>query len=165
MEFLGSIDACDSMAIEGWLWFPDMPKFKPEVEVFSGQTLLGSAIANTFRADLLEKKVADGKCAFRFEPQIELSGSDVRAVRIRPKGGAEFMLLNGHRIPAIEVTITDESFKKIPSISPEKIRIFKKCILHIGMEKTGTTSIQSFLALNREELLRRGLFMPISLTP
>ena len=44
MEFLGSIDACDSMAIEGWLWFPDMPKFKPEVEVFSGTSRVSTAL-------------------------------------------------------------------------------------------------------------------------
>lgn len=31
-----------------------------------------------------------------------------------------------------------------------------KCILHIGTEKTGSTSLQSFLSLNRQTLLERG---------
>ena len=31
-----------------------------------------------------------------------------------------------------------------------------KCILHIGTEKTGTTTIQNFLNLNREKLLEQG---------
>ena len=32
----------------------------------------------------------------------------------------------------------------------------RKCILHIGIEKTGTTSIQNFLAVNRHALLKKG---------
>ncbi len=37
------------------------------------------------------------------------------------------------------------------------------CVLHIGSEKTGTTSIQSTLAANRERLLSRGILYPRSL--
>jgi hypothetical protein len=36
------------------------------------------------------------------------------------------------------------------------------CFLHIGTEKTGTTSIQTFLAKNRDELLRQGVLYPAS---
>lgn len=38
----------------------------------------------------------------------------------------------------------------------------KKLILHIGTEKTGTTSIQDFLYLNRVELEKNGVFFPTS---
>lgn len=38
-----------------------------------------------------------------------------------------------------------------------------KAILHIGTEKTGTTSIQSFLALNRAVLRKAGFLVPVSL--
>lgn len=37
----------------------------------------------------------------------------------------------------------------------------KKLILHIGTEKTGTTSIQKFLNLNKDELLNEGIFYPM----
>jgi hypothetical protein len=37
------------------------------------------------------------------------------------------------------------------------------CILHIGSEKTGTTSLQSTLAANRERLLAGGILYPRSL--
>ncbi len=40
--------------------------------------------------------------------------------------------------------------------------MFKRCFLHIGTEKTGTTSIQNFLAANREALERGGFFYPSS---
>ena len=37
------------------------------------------------------------------------------------------------------------------------------CILHIGCPKTGTTSLQQFLTLNREFLLSQGVLYPRSL--
>ena len=40
---------------------------------------------------------------------------------------------------------------------------FKECTIHIGTEKTGTTSIQVFLASNREKLNDGGYFYPQSL--
>ena len=42
---------------------------------------------------------------------------------------------------------------------------FPKCILHIGIEKTGTTTLQTFLGAHRDALLRRGLFVPKALSP
>lgn len=39
----------------------------------------------------------------------------------------------------------------------------KSCILHIGTEKTGTTTLQWFLENNRERLLSRGFFVPTPL--
>jgi hypothetical protein len=39
------------------------------------------------------------------------------------------------------------------------------CILHVGTEKTGSTSIQRFLALNRDTLHRAGAYVPASLAP
>ena len=45
---------------------------------------------------------------------------------------------------------------------PQRIR---RCILHIGTEKTGTTSLQMFLGTNRNALLQRGFFVPASLAP
>lgn len=37
-----------------------------------------------------------------------------------------------------------------------------RAILHIGIEKTGTTSIQSFLAMNRDVLKSRSILFPVS---
>lgn len=39
---------------------------------------------------------------------------------------------------------------------------FKKCILHIGTEKTGTTAIQEYLRSNRNELKKRGVYHPVA---
>ncbi len=42
---------------------------------------------------------------------------------------------------------------------------FDKCILHIGTEKTGTTTLQRYFALNRDEFLKQRYFIPSSLSP
>jgi len=42
---------------------------------------------------------------------------------------------------------------------------FAQCILHIGTEKTGSTSLQNFLGVNRQALLLAGVFVPASLSP
>ncbi len=45
------------------------------------------------------------------------------------------------------------------------LKRFNKCVLHIGTEKTGTTSLQKMLMLNHEALLKQGFFVPRSLSP
>jgi hypothetical protein len=42
---------------------------------------------------------------------------------------------------------------------------FGRCVLHIGTEKTGTTSLQNFLAANREALRGAGIVVPACLSP
>jgi hypothetical protein len=44
-------------------------------------------------------------------------------------------------------------------------RRFRRCVLHIGTEKTGTTTLQAFLGLNQAALARGGAFVPVSLAP
>ena len=39
---------------------------------------------------------------------------------------------------------------------------FKKCILHIGTEKTGSTTIQEYLKSNRDALAKHGAYHPIA---
>lgn len=47
-------------------------------------------------------------------------------------------------------------------MTPQRLR---KCIVHIGTEKTGTTSLQKFLGTNRDALLQRGFLVSSSLSP
>ena len=37
---------------------------------------------------------------------------------------------------------------------------FARCVLHIGTEKTGTSTIQRFLTINRAALIRDGVIYP-----
>jgi hypothetical protein len=40
---------------------------------------------------------------------------------------------------------------------------FKNCILHAGTEKTGTTTLQEYLQINRPNLLQHGYYLPLTL--
>lgn len=42
---------------------------------------------------------------------------------------------------------------------------FTKCYLHIGTEKTGTTSLQQFLKINQDELKKQGFFVSEQMGP
>ena len=41
----------------------------------------------------------------------------------------------------------------------------RKAVLHIGTEKTGTTSLQTFIALNRDRLKHQNFYSPLTLCP
>ncbi|WP_119306344.1 hypothetical protein [Cohaesibacter haloalkalitolerans] len=41
-------------------------------------------------------------------------------------------------------------------------KAFKRCVLHVGTEKTGTSTIQHFLSENRASFLKDGVFYPAS---
>lgn len=45
------------------------------------------------------------------------------------------------------------------------VKKFDRCLLHIGAEKTGSTSLQRFFGLNRAALSTQGFFIPKSLAP
>lgn len=47
-----------------------------------------------------------------------------------------------------------------PAVSDRPGKYFERCILHIGAEKTGTSTIQSFLTINREAFAREGIYYP-----
>jgi hypothetical protein len=42
---------------------------------------------------------------------------------------------------------------------------FKKCVLHIGTEKTGSTAIQDYLSAHRRPLAKAGALYPVQLDP
>lgn len=49
---------------------------------------------------------------------------------------------------------------RLPSAASVPLK--RRCLLHIGLEKTGSTSLQALLAANRDDLARRGILYPRS---
>ena len=65
----------------------------------------------------------------------------------------------------VRVVFQDGRRALIAQICGKQQQRIRRCILHIGTEKTGTTSLQMFLGTNRNALLQRGFFVPASLSP
>ncbi|MCX7384932.1 MAG: hypothetical protein NT133_26735, partial [Alphaproteobacteria bacterium] len=125
------------------------------LEVFAGGRRLGTCGAGERRADLAVAGIGDH--GFRFRPPHRLSPAERDVLHFRAEGSAEGLF---DAFGAVQ----PNPFLGLPPPTPERPR-FRRCILHIGTEKTGTTSLQRFLALNRAALMAQGVYVPASLAP
>jgi hypothetical protein len=77
----GRLDGGDCIGATGWAWDPAHPDAPVEVDVWIGDSLIGTVTANWFRWDLLAAGKGDGQHAFRFyfpEQSVLRTGRDVR---------------------------------------------------------------------------------------
>ena len=63
----GAIDKATWTTIEGWVWDPENPHERVELELLDGATRLAAAIAADNRPDLLLAGVGDGRHGFRID--------------------------------------------------------------------------------------------------
>jgi hypothetical protein len=165
LKIKGHIDYCSAKRFDGWVCDLDDPQMRLRLAVHSGATLLGSCVADRFRDDLANEGLTDGRCAFGFELPDTLSTAELLALDIS-------IVDSGHcfpfRVGLPVVGLTPGKFYERLAAegrrSGRQWRRFKTCILHIGTEKTGSTSLQTFFGLNRTILADSGYFVPRSLT-
>ncbi len=155
MRLDGHIDVCEPDRIAGWARDLDAPDAVLRLQVFSGRTLLGTCHADAARADLDAAGV--GAHGFGFVPPWKLAPGERDGVHLRVEG-SDLALFDAYGGPQ------PNPFLPPPPPRPAQAR-FRRCVLHIGTEKTGTTSVQRFLAQNREALMAQGVFVPVSLAP
>ena len=136
----GHLDQCNSALIEGWCYDSIDPQQPLTVEVRLGERLLGRVVADHPRTDIVATfGVAAG---FNYEPKPPLTAKQLAEVRI--------------------VVMPYEFDLRPPASKPRR---FRRCVLHIGTEKTGSTSLQVFLGLNRAALMRQGIYVSRALAP
>jgi hypothetical protein len=142
----------------------DDPKTRLPLKIMCGDSLLGNCIAGGFRKDLAIKGLGDGNCAFHFPMPPGLAEPRTREVRIFiGELGYMFVAERKHPMPHRIGFANHEMLAKEKADRSKKR--FEKCVLHIGTEKTGTTSVQAFLGLNRDNFASHGYFVPGSLMP
>jgi hypothetical protein len=162
----GNLDRCDATKLEGWLIDHDDPEEKLQLAIYSGATLLGTSTANRFRQDLADGGLARGLCAFDVELPNSLSAAELHELRICIVG-TEYLFPPRIGRPVYGL-VSGDLYK---SEATELLRAgrrwakFETCILHIGTEKTGSTSLQSCFGLNRVAFEHSGYFIPRSLAP
>lgn len=82
----GTLDLVNDNVIEGWVWDRAQPKETVSVDLFDGETLLGTAAADKFRKDLLENGIGDGKHKFSYPTPTALKDGKPHTVRAMISG-------------------------------------------------------------------------------
>ena len=77
-EILGRIDIADERRVSGWAWDQARPEHRLEVQIWHGEELLGTTVAERERADLRRNGIGDGCHAFQFK--LERAGLDLGAL-------------------------------------------------------------------------------------
>jgi len=153
MRLEGNIDACEAATIGGWARDADAPGQPLTLDVRIGATPIATIRADLPRADLAAKGLGD--CRFHLPLLSPLAPADRDRLNLRPHTGTDLLVANlGGPQP-------DPWAIPMP---PPGTR-FRHAILHIGTEKTGTTTLQHFLAANRDRLADAGILVPASLAP
>ena len=153
MRLEGNIDACEATTIGGWARDADAPGQPLTLDVRIGATPFATIRANLPRADLAAQGLGD--CRFHLPLLSPLAPADRDRLNLRPHGGTDLLVANlGGPQPDPWAT----------PMPPPGTR-FRRAILHIGTEKTGTTTLQHFFSANRTRLAEAGILAPTSLAP
>lgn len=164
MKIEGHIDRWDASGLDGWVLDHDNPEVKLQLAVSWGTALLGTCIADQFRKDLADSALGDGCCAFRFELPRRLSATELPGLNVSVIG-TDYIFRFGLG-PSLSSVTAGELYEQVATELRRSGRQrwkFKMCILHIGTEKTGSTSLQTCLGLNRAIFADSGYFIPRSL--
>jgi hypothetical protein len=156
MRLAGHLDRCDAEGLGGWVVDLDEPQTAVALKIYVGDRFIGTSVANQFRQDLANAKINNGQGAFRVTFNEKLDSSDLKNIEVKI-GASSYSFSFFHRQPFSQPMRSDDY-----QASPRKKR-FDLCVLHIGTEKTGSTSIQAMLANNRRVLADAGYFLPLTL--
>ena len=85
-DYGGNIDIANYTEIAGWAWSREQPDERLTIDVYDGDTVLGTAVADKFRPDLLKRNIGDGKHGFSFKTPASLRDGQRHAIQIRPAG-------------------------------------------------------------------------------
>src|ERR1700730_12750611 len=66
-DYGGNVDIANYTEIAGWAWGRDHTEEHLTVDIYDGDTVLGRAVADKFRQDLLKRNMGDGKHGFSFK--------------------------------------------------------------------------------------------------
>ncbi|MEQ8813867.1 MAG: hypothetical protein RLO51_15080 [Thalassobaculum sp.] len=83
----GFVDAVERGIVYGWAWNPQRSEEVVEVEILLGQRVLAVVAADSYRADLVELEIGDGRHAFEYALPDELVGQlDSAEIEVRFAG-------------------------------------------------------------------------------
>ena len=82
----GTLDRVSCERIEGWAWDPRQPVTPIAVDLYDGETLLTTVVADRFRRDLVRNHRADGKHGFVFDIPARLKDAMTHQIHAKIAG-------------------------------------------------------------------------------
>ncbi len=82
----GSLDRVSCERIEGWAWDHAQPETPIAVDLYDGETLLATVMADRFRQDLVRNKKGDGKHGFVFNTPLALKDGMTHQIHAKIAG-------------------------------------------------------------------------------
>ena len=151
MTIRGFLEAVDATTVSGWCQDMTRPDAALDVHLLLDDRTIAVALADLPRPDLAEAAIGDGRHSFRIvlatpldkpaQQRLSASAGSGEAARTLPRLKTPPELAEPPRAGLLA--------RRLP-----------RAILHIGTEKTGTTSLQAYLAVNRDRLLAQGVLVP-----
>jgi hypothetical protein len=82
----GTLDRVGCERVEGWAWDPRQPDRPIAVELYDGEKLLATVIANRLRQDLVRNEKGDGRHAFVFRTPGTLKDGMIHQIHAKAVG-------------------------------------------------------------------------------
>jgi hypothetical protein len=158
----GFLERITIHSFDGWCIDRDDPTQHLSVRIMLDGTILMACTAAIHRPDLESAGVGGGDHAFAGEFATPLDPADLDRVKACVVNDAGRQIELQRLMPSVKTRPAEP----VPPVRQGLVaRRLPRCILHIGMEKTGSTSLQRFLALNRDRLLDQRILVPRCLAP
>jgi hypothetical protein len=90
-QYEGSLDGATVNSISGWAWKISAPNEAVEVEIYDGNSLIGTAKADRLREDLTKARKGNGRHAFDFATPASLKDGTSHSISARV-AGTDFQL-------------------------------------------------------------------------
>jgi hypothetical protein len=157
MRVRAYLDRSGPEVINGWAINEDCPDRPVTLDVLYCGTVIGSCTANRYRHDLLAANMGDGRCGFSVSVHELTQAVSPHRVVLNVRDTEVYLSASEPNAARF-----DELSDVFESVRLTPFRRRPLCLLHIGFEKTGSTSIQRFLGQSRNELAALGYFVPLS---
>ncbi len=108
-EIVGFLEMLSNGKAYGWAWDPSQPDEPVEVEIYDGESLLGTVRADLPRHDLAAQGIGDGRHAFQLELPARASGNpaNLRAIARSGASGQWVSLRGAERLTAANANGAD----------------------------------------------------------
>ncbi|WP_350588063.1 hypothetical protein [Psychrobacter sp. 78a-MNA-CIBAN-0178] len=142
MQVLGKVDVFRSNRISGWV-FEKGNEESVELVLKHNDKVIAKTVADLLRPDLKEKGLhPTGECGFVFENFNIDESIDIFNLRVEQLSTSTVI----EPTPVVKASLNKLLLDSYVNQEKSSKHSSKKCYLHVGMHKTGSTSIQASLS-------------------